>query len=113
MTDIQLTAEEIAALKKFRAAQKAKAEKEAKANMPGFSFRFEMNDGESVIWSGKAPDADIAFAMATAKATSENGSGILDHCKRLYQPKGRKRVDPVESSLVQLDDVQEGEEQAA
>ncbi len=110
---VELTEAELAALEKFRAAQKAKAEKEAKANLPGFSFRFEMNDGESVIWSGKAADMDAAFALAQAKANSENGSGILDHCKRLYQPKGRKRIDVVASSLVEGTTEGGEEEQAA
>lgn len=92
MTEIKLTAEELAALEKFRKAQAAKVEKEAKANMPGFSFRIEMMDGESVVWSGKAADADVALQLAKEKAESENDSGILDWCKRKYMPKGRKAL---------------------
>lgn len=104
---MELTKEEIAALEKFRQAQAKRAADVERANWKGYSFRFEMNDGESVIWSGKAPDFDTAYARGVTKAKSENDSGILDHCNRLYQSRGRKRIDPVESALGDPRDVTE------
>lgn len=104
---MELTKEEIAALEKFRQAQAKKAADVGRANWKGFSFRFEMNDGGSVIWSGRAPDSETAYAQGVAKANAENDSGILDHCNRLYQSRGRKKVDPVESALGDPRDVTE------
>lgn len=96
----ELSPEMLTKIEAMLKAQKLKEERDAAKNLPGFSFRIEMKDGESVIWSGKAVDEDSAWLLAKEKAESENASGILDSCRRLYQPKGRKpAVDPVKDSV--------------
>jgi hypothetical protein len=109
---LELSADEIAMLEKMRAAKAKKEEEEKRKNMPGFSFRIEMMDGQSVVWSGKAPDADTALVEAIEKANSENASGVLDHCKRLYMPKGRKPL-TIADAIVPAPDGDAEEEQAA